>query len=346
MMRVFLLLIFLATHLLADGIIINFQGKGKIKTSEGWQPLKKGLKIVDGDELVLEGKAKEAKVILMTGEIVSQKNSGPFRISRISRAEPSPLKLVLAELGSSGERSRISAVRGKEVSLAQLEWKQVQIQKLLSSDSILDWLSYGLELNELGEIDKALYTFWKINDLTKSNLSSSWINEIKPKLNKKSRWTVLTIQNKSEQYFQEWQKLQEGDQLKIELETKAPRHAYVFLTMAPKNASVNSVRLFPLKELSEITDNQFPAYVHEELHLPDSNHYYDLDDQVGKEIIWGFTCLGYPGEQTIQDILTKVELWIKTSDLSSSHDLITHDLPEIIDSWLWAPFQHVNDVGK
>jgi hypothetical protein len=331
----FLLLLFCQKVFAEEALVISVIGQAWIRgsVSEAWNPLVRGAKIKNGQEIKFQEESL-IRAVTEAGELrIVEENGSISFASVIDNANDGGMVSALSDFVSSGGRSRAAATRtidSTQAEAAQQDWIRY-IQNPPGLGEIEDFLSLIDYYESSGQSHRRWALLQKLsatsgNFVGFSQLNNSFDNLVEPKID----WQVVVNSGTTSIVAEDGGKVQEGDGIQINVESDQEVFVYVFFTTNPETGDIETYNLSP--QSISLVENESGTWEfagllspRDTLSLPNPNQSYRLDSNQGYEFIWGWACLGpIVYEDTITYALSRVQ-----SNLASS----STDISATVEKW-------------
>ncbi len=330
---VFLLLLLYCLEVFAEeALVISVIGQAWVRgsASETWNPLVRGAKIVDGQEIKFQEESM-IRAVTEAGELRIVEENGAISFARVAEQAEDGMVSALSDFVASGGRSRAAATRtidSAPAESAQEDWIKY-MQNPPGLGEIEDFLSLIDYYESIGQSNRRWALLQKLsatsgNFVGFSELNSSFDKLVEPKVN----WQVVVNSGTTSIVAEDGVRVEEGDGIQINVQSDQEVFVYVFFTTKPKKGDIQTYKLSP-QSISMVETKsgawEFAGLLspEESLSLPNPNQSYRLDSNQGFEYIWGWACLGpIVYEDTITDRLSgiKTKLASTAADISSVVD--------------------------
>jgi len=313
------------------GTVIKVKGSADIQRQgeQEWFQIKRGQKVQLGDKIQTVGKAV-LRILNIDGSIIRIKGQKAFTYAgakNITLAKGS-WGSALQELQTKRSRKIVAATRGavvtreiEELRAHQEIWMDIMEQHLTTADEEdVFILSSWYEQQHKDNRKTAL--LWKLGyDLPDKALEKQAIQERSNHFN----WSVSKFIDGQESNAEPEDNLNQGDQVQIIFRPKQESYYYLFYSSQPFGKSIETTLLSPSSFSATKVEDKIKYY---EAKVKAGEQYktpkYPLDDVVGVEHFWGWSCSG-----PILDILIEQQARNAViDDLSTSRRLVPNKLTQ------------------
>jgi len=299
----------------AIGTVIKVKGEAKIQLngSHKWIQIQGGNKIQTGDKIKTANNAK-LRILNIDGSIIRIKGKKEllYTGNKKNTLKEGGWDTVLMELKSKRSRKVAAVTRGAGGGeTIQDIWMRLMKQPLTEEyeEDILI-LSSWYEREQKYNRQRAL--LWKLGNIPSYEMLKIPVSKEYPN---RFHWRVDKFIHGHQSEAKSEDSLSEGDQVQILFLPEKESYFYLFLTTQPQGKPIETAALYPSSlEAVKVEKNTHYYEARVKGGVEQRTPKYTLDDSVGNEHIWGWSCSGPIVDHSItQQAINAVAKYISTS---------------------------------
>lgn len=324
------------------GTVLSIRGNVKMNVDGNWGPLKRGDRIFNGVEVLVE-KRSLMRILTPKGKLIKLPE-GKSVVNFIKDGKKEDISKFVGEFFSARSRTRLNAVRSGLDDLQQ-DWIS-----LLNSDRMeLDKVESVLELSAAyRHITKSRSDFiiWKLYDLFTENRGFQALSlHTFEGYTHPGKWKAFVKSKSSKRPIKSVDTVYSGNMLSFEFSSNVESYVYMFLTTKNISGKINTFRMFPNSDdLLELNNgDHFVSRVGPDslLKLPASGDGFEVDDNKGMEYIWACACPGALSLRSVEQAKIEVEKFLSKRGSILDVDKLKSILPEVCGVMFAANLRHL-----
>ena len=345
-------LLFSVSNLLAaNATAISVVGKAWYRSDAkaGWKQLKRGGKVNEGGWVKTEAGAVVRLVSPKGGIVrVAEKQEKQLGGSGSSKQD-GRLFAVLDEVFSADKRARMAASRAgveeegtiSEATQKRLEeiyrmtWVELMNKPKLSGEDLELAFDTAAWYNKRPVQNRALGLLIRLReDFPEHEGVKAFADNALASYGNPAKINFLAKRGNKSGPMKQGDTLKQGDGVQVRFESETESFLYLFLHTEAKDGKTDTAKIFPPANVP-----QWSIKAGEKLELPMEGAHYILDDTVGKESIWIWSCAGSLSEEMVQSAMQKV-LQTKAAKKKITPALLKQSAPDLCTQSFVMDFHH------